>query len=56
MCVNNRWNGIIIDMAMTDLENFDGSDTYSDVRQEDGRVQRSAHLPPQPCGQAWDQK
>lgn len=34
MSVNNRWDGIVIDMAMAGLENFDGSDTYSEVRQE----------------------
>lgn len=39
MCVNNRWDGIIIDMPMTGLENFDGSDTYADVSQGDGCVQ-----------------
>lgn len=39
MSVNNRWDGIVIDMAMAGLENFDGSDTYSDVRWERECVQ-----------------
>lgn len=34
MSVNNGWDGIVIDMAMAGLENFDGSDTYCDVRWE----------------------
>lgn len=53
--VDYRWDGLVVDMSVTGLNEFNSGDSYSLVSLL-MKVLGWTYPPPRPCGRAWGRK